>query len=124
MGGLAVNETGSVGNLVVTIRVSGDIDEPVAAELRRVLVASILRRRATAIVVDLQAVAVLDATTVGTLAAACDAARDVRLSLVLQTSVVAVSDQLLRAGVATVAGKPSVASPRRKPSAAVSIVAA
>jgi anti-anti-sigma factor len=101
VGGIRVNETGSAGNTVVTVQVSAEVGADTAGELRGALVGAILRRRPARIVVDLQAVSVLDSASVGTLSAAYDAARDVDLNLVLHSPGAAVSDQLHDAGVPT-----------------------
>jgi anti-anti-sigma factor len=101
VGDVLISETGPTGNTVVTVRVRGEVDTDTGGELRGVLVGAILRRKPARIVVDLQAVSLLDPAAVGTLSAAYDAASDVHLTLVLHTTGTAVCDQLHQAGIPT-----------------------
>jgi anti-anti-sigma factor len=96
---------------VISLELSGAIDEPSTSELQHVLVDLLLRRRPDRVVIDLRRTTFLDPTAVGVLLAAVDTADDVRVGLSLCNPSPHLANQLLGAGLpsqrVTAAGTPT-----------------
>ncbi len=72
--------------IVVTIRLSGDIDQRTTGQLRTALVDVIVHRKADRLIIDLDAVTALDDVAVGVLRAGHAAADDAGVAVSVHTT--------------------------------------
>ena len=84
---------------VVSVELTGAIDQPAAADLQQVLVHALLRGKPSRVVIDLRAATRLDPTAIGMLLAAADTADDLAVGLSVCNARSDVADQLLQSGL-------------------------
>src|SRR5262245_43650679 len=95
MGNVRVN----TGSRAVTVQATGNLDDAAADRLRHAIVAMLVRPRPARLIVDLDGVTAIDATTIGALQAAGRSAADLNIDLVFRTAASPLADHLDRYGI-------------------------
>src|SRR5262245_39854602 len=95
MGNVRVN----TGSLAATVQATGDLDGDAADRLRHAIVEIIVRERPGRLIVDLDGVTAMDATTIGALQAAGTSAADLNIDLEFRTAASPLADHLDRCGI-------------------------